>query len=326
MIEDRRGISVMHDAVLFSIMISMAGVIMLPALITDVPGEIYTDKKMNDMAQDILIELMNCRVEKFEYKNLGGIFEKQHLLNQLTDILLRREQLHKTYADIVTECLSSQLEFNGKQYNILTKDYTKKTKELLKNFFDTQLGLNYNLTVIWRPIEGIDFGGKICVGETPPNGDIYVATTYFSMPSNFINEVLGNPINELENELLNILDNEKIDKERVHKLISRVIEDTVSNMVEVMIDSVGNDSSKIVDEVLTHLHMDPLSDRISRMMDSEIEDKLAKNINTYFEENISPVIDRIIDEGESIVNKIIELLLNYIDFYRAKATLIIWRG
>ena len=332
MIRDNRGISVMHDAVLFAIMISISGAIMLPALITDVPGEIYRDKKMDETAQDILIELMNCRVDEFQHKNLGDIFDNNNeLLEKVTDVLLKREQLHRTYADIVSECLSSQIKFNGKQYNILTTDYTNKVKKLLEDFINKRTGLAYNLTVVWRPIEGVNFGGKICVGKEAPDENIYVASTYFSMPPSFIVDTMGDPITEIENKLLNLINKGEINKDELHEQIKQIIDSALSEFIESVFASIEEKimggSSEMVDELLDKLHMSNLESKIKSELGisyDKIIYEVKNDVNNYLDNDLFPLMDKIIDSSTDVINEIMNFLLKYIDFYRAKATLIMW--
>ena len=100
---DNRGISVMQDAVLFCLMVSISGAILMPALTSNIIASTYIEKEMEERANEVLYQLMVCRVDEFSHLNAETIISSlgvdQGLLKSVVDNLLKREQLHRTYAD-----------------------------------------------------------------------------------------------------------------------------------------------------------------------------------------------------------------------------------
>lgn len=193
---DNRGISVMQDAVLFCLMVSISGAILMPALTSNIIASTYIEKEMEERANEVLYQLMVCRVDEFSHLNAETIISSlgidQGLLKSVVDNLLKREQLHRTYADLCTECVSCQFKFLGYRINILTQNFTDMIKLELEKFLCKQLGneYGYNLTVMWNPIVGFDFGGEIAVGETVPAGkNVYTSSVYATMPPSLFTEV-----------------------------------------------------------------------------------------------------------------------------------------
>ena len=209
---DKRGISVMQDAVLFCVMVSLSGAILMPAFTSNTIQKTYIEKENEEKADEVLNQLMVCKADEFEHLNGEtilnglGVNTNQGLLKPVIDNLLEREQLHRTYADLCTECMACQFEFSGSQINILTRNFTEMMKIKLEEFLDKQLGdgYGYNFTIVWNPIVGFDFGGKILVGQTiPSNANVYTASTYVMMPPSLFATGIGSFLENIRNYVLN---------------------------------------------------------------------------------------------------------------------------
>ena len=204
----------MQDAVLFCIMVSLAGAVLMPAFTSNVVQKTYIEKENEEKVEEILHQFMTCKVDEFEHLNAenilngAGINAFHDSLKPLIKNMLGREEMHRTYADLCTECIACQLRFSGKQLNILTKNFTEMTKAKLDEFMSEQLGSRYayNFTIIWNPIAGFDFGGELSTGNPiPPDADIYTASTYTVMPSSLftrdISILLENMRSYIENSV-----------------------------------------------------------------------------------------------------------------------------
>lgn len=209
--EDKKGISVMHDAILFCLLISFSGIILLSPLLENTLSETYIQKEEEKKADEILYQLMTCSIDKFEYLNAQsilksiGINASQNLVKSIIDNLMKREQLHLTYASLCADCMACQFNFFGYKINILTKNFTNMLKISLKKFLDERTGYkySYNLSVIWNPIPGFDFGGFLYVGKRlPENHDIYTSSSYLTMPPTFLTEV-NFSVDKIRNYILN---------------------------------------------------------------------------------------------------------------------------
>lgn len=193
-----RGISMMYDAVLFIVMVSLSGVVLLPALQSDIAVETSVERHREKLVDETLLMLMNTRADKFEYVFAGSqidaiasliginVSDEGSLFNSITKTLLGNEQLHKTYADLCVENLASQLKVFGYRINIFTEDYDVSLNDevttLLQNYLGDKYG--FNLTIQWHPIIGVPFGGDLAIGPHPPD-NTHVATSDISMPNTF---------------------------------------------------------------------------------------------------------------------------------------------
>jgi hypothetical protein len=198
--ENLFGISVMYDAVLFLVMVSLAGVILLPVLRTDIALESSVDKHREQIVDETLQTFLVSRSDSFTYRFCGNLIDdvagsigidnsSDGLYGSLTEWLLAHEQRHKTFAALLAENLGCQFRlpvsfFGMNRLNIFTGDFDQQLRNETKRFFSSIFGekYRYNLTAWWHPIRGIEFGGEFSVGERPPTKDCYVAHSVLMMP------------------------------------------------------------------------------------------------------------------------------------------------
>jgi len=199
-IDDLFGISMMYDAVFFIIMVSLAGVILLPVLRTDVALESSVDKHREELVDETLHTFLVTRADFFEYRFCGNLIDEiagrigidnasDGLYGSVTHWLLAHEQRHKTYATLLAEYLGCQFRlpfsFIGTdQINIFVGDFEQQLSNETERFFTSLLGekYRYNLSAWWHPLRGVPFGGEFSIGEHPPTKDSYVAQSFFMMP------------------------------------------------------------------------------------------------------------------------------------------------
>ncbi len=185
----------MQDAVLFCVMVSIAGAILVPAFTSTIPQETHLEKEKEEKADEVLHQLMICRVNKSAHLNaepiLGELGDTVNVdltegsVGSVIDGLLKREQRHLTYADLCTDSVACQFNVLGTRVNVLTQNFSDVVTREVGMFLHNQLGDKYlyNFTVKWHPIVGFDFGGDIAAGPAlPPNRDVYTATTSAMMP------------------------------------------------------------------------------------------------------------------------------------------------
>lgn len=199
-INNKTAVSMMYDAVFFIVMVSLAGVVLLPALQSDVAIEGSIDKHREHVADEALNTLLVSRADKLSYKVGGDLLDdvagslgidnsSDGLYGSILSWLLAREQLHKTYSNLISENLGCQVRlpfsfFGTNRFNIFTGDYDRQLKEEIEEFLDSYLGdkYNYNFTAVWHPIKGVRFGGDINIGSTTPNENCYVSKCDIMMP------------------------------------------------------------------------------------------------------------------------------------------------
>ncbi|RLF33656.1 MAG: hypothetical protein DRM98_01920 [Thermoplasmata archaeon] len=200
-IQNQFAISLMYDAVFFVVLVSLSGVVLIPALQSNIAIEGSLDKHREHVADEALNTLLVSRADKFSYKIAGDIIDDvaggigidnssdSGLYSFILSWLLAHEQLHKTYANLIAENLGCQFKlpfsaFGTSRFNIFTGDYDRQLKKEIKIFLTSCLGNKYgfNFTALWHPIKGIPLGGDIYIGAKPPGRDCYVAESSIIMP------------------------------------------------------------------------------------------------------------------------------------------------
>lgn len=199
-IDNQYGISLMYDVVLFIIMVSLAGVILLPISQRTIIRESSIDKHREDVVDNTLHTFLVSRPDLFQYRFCAGLIDdvaesigintsSEGLYASITEWTLAHEQRHKTYAALLAENLGCQFLlpfsfFGMNRLNIFTTDYDRQLHSETEQFFSSFLGdkYHYNFTTWWHPIKGISFGGSFSVGEHPPAKDCYVAQHRIIMP------------------------------------------------------------------------------------------------------------------------------------------------
>lgn len=194
------GVSVMYDAVLFIVMVSISGAVLLPALQSNIAIESSLETHREHIADEALNTYLVSRVDRFSYKIFGDIIDdiagsigidnsSEGLYGSITNWLLAREQLHKTHAALLAENLGCQFRLplsllGTNRFNIFTGDYDRQLKNETIQFFTDYLGdkYNFNLSACWHPIKGVNFGGDLSIGPTPPDQDCHVARSIIMMP------------------------------------------------------------------------------------------------------------------------------------------------
>jgi hypothetical protein len=194
------GVSVMYDAILFIVMVSLSGVILLPALRSPTAVESSVEKHREQVVDEALHTFLVSRADSFEYTlcsdliddvagNIGIDNSSGGLYSSITRWLLGHEQRHKTYAALVAENLGCQFQlpftfFGSHRLNIFTGDFDRQLSNETKRFFSSVLGDKYrfNFTAHYHPIKGVPFGGELSIGDHPPTTDCYVAHSIIMMP------------------------------------------------------------------------------------------------------------------------------------------------
>ena len=199
-LDDRSGVSLLYDAVLFLVMVSLAGVILLPVLRSPLATESSVEKHREEVADDALHTFLVSRTNQAEYlfcgdqvntvaESIGINTSSPGLYQVLTHWLLAHEQRHKTYANLLAEDLGCQFQvplplLGTNRLNPFTTTFDHELYNETRQFFTRILGdkYRYNLTAWWHPIKGIPFGGELMVGPSPPPVDTYVAHQFLTMP------------------------------------------------------------------------------------------------------------------------------------------------
>jgi hypothetical protein len=211
--ENKVAVSIMHDVVFFIVMVSLSGAILTPALQSRVAIETSIDKHRENVADEVLNTFLVSRVDKLSYTVGGDIIDdiagsigidnsSDGLYRSILNWLLAREQLHKTFSNLISENLGCQIRlpfstFGDNRFNIFTADYDQQLKKNIKAFLDSYIGdkYDYNFTAVWHPIKGVKLGGEINIGPSAPSKDCYVSKSNIIMPYKPTTTINGTKIN-----------------------------------------------------------------------------------------------------------------------------------
>jgi hypothetical protein len=211
--ENKVAVSIMHDVVFFIVMVSLSGAILTPALQSRVAIETSIDKHRENVADEVLNTFLVSRVDKLSYTVGGDIIDdiagsigidnsSDGLYRSILNWLLAREQLHKTFSNLISENLGCQIRlpfstFGDNRFNIFTADYDQQLKKNIKAFLDSYIGdkYDYNFTAVWHPIKGVKLGGEINIGPSAPSKDCYVSKSNIIMPYKPTITINGTKIN-----------------------------------------------------------------------------------------------------------------------------------
>jgi hypothetical protein len=199
-LRNRYGVSLLYDAVLFLVMVSLAGIVLLPALRSNIAVETSVESHREHTVDEALQTYLVSRADAFEYRFCGDLIDaaaerigientSNGLYHTLSQWIVGHEQHHATYATLLAEDLGCQFHLpfmvlGIDRLNILTTDFDQQLKGETDRFFSKVFHdkYEYNLTAWWHPITGIRMGGEFYVGQHPPLTDKYVTNHRCIMP------------------------------------------------------------------------------------------------------------------------------------------------
>ncbi len=292
----------MHDAVLFMVMVSLSGVVLLPALQSDTSVHTSIQKHREELADETLLMLMTSRCDEFGYTLAGEQIEdltgldidyksssNNDIIESLIKTFLGREQKHKTYSDLCVENLVCQLSAFDNRINIFTSDFDSNLKLELNQVLEKYLGekYRYNLVVRWRPILGIEFGGKIEIGINPPE-TTHVAKSYATLPDNYFTEwfdTIDDFIEDSVNDVKKFSSDEESLKTQIKNLTMDIIE-------KIVLDGFGSESG-IIDNTIDYV-FSSLEGGISSIF-GDSSDMLLSPLEEIYPGITSGLIDKLIE-------------------------------
>ncbi len=280
----------MQDAIIFVVMVSFSSVIIVPSLTSNIALDSSVQKHREELSDETLLMLINSRADNFGYtlageqiRKITGInidYDKSNLslIESILKTFLGREQKHKTYSDLCVENLVCQLKIFGNRINIFTSDFEKSLKEelniILKNYLGEKYG--FNLKAIWKPIYGIDFGGKIEIGAIPPE-NTHVSKTYLTLPDTFFSDWFNNIDYYVDYKLKNISflnPNKDNLREQFKNLTFEIITDLTINGF--------NDNPSLVEKTIDYV-FSPIEDCIDNIFGSS-SNMILSPLNTIYPE------------------------------------------
>ena len=350
-LNDTCGFSTTFDVILFLILISICAVILLPSITGNTQINSALSSKNQENSGDTLLTLLNGRVDDFEYTVAGdqmdalaGTFNNSSVYTAGKKIIAGKEMKHKTFSDIAAENTAGQwvIYQNGTrtQLNFMMTNYSNSSKNIMKNYLDTQIGdrYSYNFTVIWRPFTNVPIGGNLEIGEPVPRS-AYVESTYISMPyhtgltrdqvediieDNFNNSESGNLSSTLDELKTN--ETARVDLENeITTNINDAINATVNGSVDLVVDEklgpmLDGSSNKMIGDVNNLssgsglLLGQELNDRINNTLDEDnaningmMSDKLKILLKIAAKEGIQAASS---EEIRSLTTELVDMYVN----------------
>jgi hypothetical protein len=191
--------STLLDSLLFLVMVSIASVVLMPALMGSAQIKSASEVQSQSHSSMILLTVLNGRVDELDYRvggeqmdalaSAAGVdpSDSESVYRKATQWIAGREPRHKTFADLAAESAASQftIYLNGSsiKLNFLTGDFNSTATQKLKEHIDSQIGgmYDYRLDITWRPFPSAPLGGEIKIGGTPPE-NAYATSAYVTMP------------------------------------------------------------------------------------------------------------------------------------------------
>lgn len=295
---DTRGFSTTFDVFLFLVMVSISAVILLPIITGNTQVMSALEAKNQKQSSQILLTLLNGRVDNFEYtvageqmdKIAGDTIKESSIYKTAKKMIAGHELKHKTFADLAAENAASQwvIYHNGKstKLNILMIDYSNNLDRTLKEYLDKQIGdrYNYNLTVVWRPIVNVPVGGDVTIGDPVPK-NAYTESTYITMPYQ-IDFTRKNVEDIIESKFQ--FDEAITDREAIENKIYDNINIVIDNSIDEVVP-------KIVNEALT-----PVLDGTENTMINQVDNLLPSDKNGELNKEIKEKISESIGKEKDI--------------------------
>jgi len=199
-IKNTTAVSILQDTLLFLVFISISAMILSPTVTQTYSNNHSINKSNDEQVQEILQTLLRTTIKNYSYKTAStyvdsfaegiGINTTQSdgLYATLSNHVIGKQQYHKTIAQLITEQLATQYMIVLNHSMLRCNPFSGDAQNQLIQLIETQLNsilpyqTSYNLTAIWKPIQGISFGGKITLGEPIPPTTKYVTHQQLSLP------------------------------------------------------------------------------------------------------------------------------------------------
>jgi hypothetical protein len=268
---DTCGFSTAFDIFLFLVLVSISAVILLPSITGNIQVKSALESKSQKHSGEILLTLLNGRVDEFEYvvagdqmDSLAGSLNNASVYTTGKKIIAGKELKHKTFSDIAAENAAVQwvVYYNGTriQLNFLMTNYSNSSKNTMKDYLDKQIGdrYDYNFTIVWRPFTNVPIGGNSDIGEQVPD-NAYVESAYITMPQHTglkrkdVENIIEQNFNKSEfgnlSTMLEELKNNETMRYEIETEISNRINDTINETIDGSVDLIVDEKlSPILDD------------------------------------------------------------------------------
>ncbi len=198
-VSSSNALSLLYDALLFIVLISLCGVALIPAIQNQSLQTNQLESFKEDQTVKVLDSLLYSKVPCSSYC-IGGNFidslaenfsintSEGSLFHELSSRMFERQSRHLCFSELIAAVLGSQWKIpykDGFRMNIFTHEFESNVVDNITTFLSESLSSRYNFyfSASWRPLLGLDFGGWFDCGQHPPKGvDVFVAKKSIKMP------------------------------------------------------------------------------------------------------------------------------------------------
>lgn len=182
------GYSTVFDALFLLILVSLAGVLLMPSLQAEKQYAAAGYVTSSELDTYMLESLLACKLDDFEYEIsplsvTNTSIPENSIVKNPSQTLFEKEQKHRTFADLTAEYLALSLKIsnNGSNgdlsnnspalLNPLAADYTVKDSKFISDYLNKKAAgrFAYQFEAYWRPIQAFPMESRLIIGKEPPS-------------------------------------------------------------------------------------------------------------------------------------------------------------
>ena len=178
-VSDSCGYSTVFDALFLLVLVSLSGVVLLPALSAEEQYSAAGYTTGSELDSHILETLLTCGPEGFDYEIspfsvLNLTPPTNSVVESPSKALFGKEQKHRSFADLAAENLAFNLTFSGDGTlvcaNPFARAHVSRTSETLEAHLDREFSGRYcyRFEAYWYPVEAFPLGSEIVIGKEAP--------------------------------------------------------------------------------------------------------------------------------------------------------------
>lgn len=190
------GYSTVFDALFLLVLISLAGVLLMPSMQAEKQYSAAGYVTSSEMDTYVLESLLSCKLEDFEYEisplsALNISTPEKSVVENPSHTLFAKEQKHRTFADLVAEYLALSPKYlyefspDGPSFSLnhLAADYSLQESKAISAYLDRRVAgrFSYRFEAYWHPVEVFPMRSELVIGEEPP-ANAFRQSTKLSMP------------------------------------------------------------------------------------------------------------------------------------------------
>ncbi|MDQ1251784.1 MAG: hypothetical protein QG646_895 [Euryarchaeota archaeon] len=199
LIAECSGYSTVFDALFLLILVSLAGVLLMPSLQAEKQYTAAGYVTSSELDTYMLESLLACKLDDFEYEisplsTINFSLPENSIVKNPSHTLFGKEQKHRTFADLTAEYLALSLEtsynssnriYNNSRIsnnsnsspvllNPLAKDYAVRDSEFISDDLNKKFAgrFAYRFEAYWHPIEAFPMESRLIIGKESPSNAV----------------------------------------------------------------------------------------------------------------------------------------------------------